>query len=328
MKSLSDQLLDRSVSAMAAAIEVYNKPAFPYRHESFAILAINAWALLLKAKWINLNSNKKRSLFVYERRTTKTGGRTRRQFIKRTRSGSPFTHDISYLSKQLVNRTILDTLASQNLEIMIEFRNCATHFFNEDPAFNSRVHQVGAACVMNFANAVQEWFGRGISEFSIHLMPIAFLPPARMNASLLNAQQSSFLSYLDAFDIASPDYDSPYSVAIDVELRFVRSKAQDALPVQVTDHSSALQVHLSEGDIRERYPWDYKSLTNKCRNRYEDFKEGRDYHRIRKGCETDKRYALPRFLDPDNEQSSKKMFYNGNILAEFDKHFTKGVSAG
>ena len=36
-------------SAMLAAIEIYNKPAFQYRDECFVILLLNAWELLLKA---------------------------------------------------------------------------------------------------------------------------------------------------------------------------------------------------------------------------------------------------------------------------------------
>ena len=48
---------------MVAAIEIYNKPGFPYRNESFTILAINGWELLLKAKWLDLHGNKKRSLY-------------------------------------------------------------------------------------------------------------------------------------------------------------------------------------------------------------------------------------------------------------------------
>ena len=35
MKSKSNELLDKSISAMIAAIEVYNKPDFLYRGETF-----------------------------------------------------------------------------------------------------------------------------------------------------------------------------------------------------------------------------------------------------------------------------------------------------
>ena len=42
-------LLDKPIASMLSAIEVYNKPNFQYREETFAILAVNAWELLLKA---------------------------------------------------------------------------------------------------------------------------------------------------------------------------------------------------------------------------------------------------------------------------------------
>ena len=38
MKSRSNELLERSLSAMISAIEIYNKPNFTYRGETFAIL--------------------------------------------------------------------------------------------------------------------------------------------------------------------------------------------------------------------------------------------------------------------------------------------------
>ena len=66
MKSKSNELLDKSISAMIAAIEVYNKPDFLYRGETFSILAINSWELLLKAKHLKDNHNKMRSLYVME----------------------------------------------------------------------------------------------------------------------------------------------------------------------------------------------------------------------------------------------------------------------
>jgi Domain of unknown function (DUF3644) len=45
-----DCLVDNSLSAVLAAIEIYNKPNFSYREEAFTILIINAWELILKAK--------------------------------------------------------------------------------------------------------------------------------------------------------------------------------------------------------------------------------------------------------------------------------------
>ncbi len=49
-KARHTYLLDKSVQAAISAIEIYNKPDFKYREESFSILMVNAWELLLKAK--------------------------------------------------------------------------------------------------------------------------------------------------------------------------------------------------------------------------------------------------------------------------------------
>jgi hypothetical protein len=51
MKARSKQLVDRAIAATVAAIEIYNKPDFQYRNETFAVLAVNGWELLFKAKW-------------------------------------------------------------------------------------------------------------------------------------------------------------------------------------------------------------------------------------------------------------------------------------
>ncbi|KXS37104.1 MAG: hypothetical protein AWU58_2136 [Methanohalophilus sp. T328-1] len=42
-------LRDNSKSAMLACIEIYNKPSFQYRNETFIILLLNSWELLFKA---------------------------------------------------------------------------------------------------------------------------------------------------------------------------------------------------------------------------------------------------------------------------------------
>jgi len=94
MKSRSKELLNRAESAMLGAIELYNKPGFPYRMETFAILAINAWELLLKAKWIKENDNKINSLYVREHRKNKNGELSEKEYIKKTRAGTPFTHAV------------------------------------------------------------------------------------------------------------------------------------------------------------------------------------------------------------------------------------------
>ncbi len=64
MKTHSEELLERAIAATLAAIEIYNKPNFLYREETFTILAINGWELLLKAKWLADHDDDIQSLVV------------------------------------------------------------------------------------------------------------------------------------------------------------------------------------------------------------------------------------------------------------------------
>jgi len=56
-----------------AAIEIYNKPDFLYREETFSILALNSWELLLKAKLVKDNKGNIGCLYIREHRMTKSG---------------------------------------------------------------------------------------------------------------------------------------------------------------------------------------------------------------------------------------------------------------
>ena len=240
---------------MAAAIEIYNKPGIPYRNESFVILAINSWELILKARWLSLHSNNRRTLYVY----TCKG---RRKVIKRTRSKAPLTHEIIYLARQLLNRNELHSSVFKNLEIMLEFRNSATHFFNSSQVFNTRLYEIGAACVRNFVNIVHSWFQRKMTEFDQDVMPLTLISlPSSTTASFLNSEEEGFLSFLREIDTSNVDPEAPYQVSVNVEIKFIRSKSEDATPVRISTESSAVPVRLTEESIRERYPLDL-SLTS------------------------------------------------------------------
>ena len=309
---------------MAAAVDLYNKPAFPYRNEAFTILAINGWELLLKSRWLVLNQHRKRSLYVYYRPKTSEGTPSQNRKIRRSRSSSPITHSVDFLAKQLVNKRLLNHLVLKNIEVMLEFRDCATHFYNVSPNFNTRLFEIGAACVNNFVNLVHDWFSRDITELGQNLMPISFVAlPRSARATLLNPEETGFLSFLNNIDADEDDPESPYSILVSVELNFFKSSSPHVEKVRVTNDPAALPVQLTEESIRKRFPWDYKTLTDRCRTRYKEFKVDSRYHTTRKELEKDIRYAHPRFLDPGNSKSSKKIFYSPDIVAALDANYDR-----
>ena len=68
-----ESLIDKSIGSMLSAIEIYNKPDFKYREETFTILAINSWELLLKARILKLNNYRINSIYCYKPYVSKTG---------------------------------------------------------------------------------------------------------------------------------------------------------------------------------------------------------------------------------------------------------------
>ena len=203
-------------------------------------------------------------------------------------------------------------------------RDSSIHFYNHSGAFPVRLQEIGTASLKNFVAACRDWFGRDLSEFNFYLMPLSFISLSQQpDAVVLNQEEKKFLVYIENLEPDEDDGTSAYSATVNIDIKFTRSKAKDALGVNVTNNPNAPEVRLTEEQIRERYPWDYNRLTIECRKRYRDFKSANKYHELRKCLLQDKRFGEIRFLDPGNPKSSKKPFFNPNIIREFDKHYTK-----
>lgn len=89
---LSTQLAEKSLQAAIAAIEIYNKPNFSYREESFALLMTNAWELLLKEKWLRDRGEVIDTLYEMVK---DDAGQSK---PKVNRSGNPISHGLTYLA--------------------------------------------------------------------------------------------------------------------------------------------------------------------------------------------------------------------------------------
>jgi len=134
MKAKSQELFEKSLAAMVASIEVYNKPDFEYREETFAILAVNGWELLLKAKWLKDNDNKIRSLYVHEKGKKKDGTPSKKLIVKLTRCGNPFTHCPHKVSVPIRCPHKVSNLHNLGVPITEDIGVGATHLTNH-PSF-------------------------------------------------------------------------------------------------------------------------------------------------------------------------------------------------
>jgi Protein of unknown function (DUF3644)/EC042_2821-lke REase len=323
VKARSKELLDRAIAATVAAIEIYNKPDFIYREETFSILVVNAWELLFKAKWLLLHKNKARCLYVSEKVTTIGGEPRKRLKIKKTRSGNPLTHGVDWLADKLIQQKQLEVTVWNNIQGLLEIRDSAVHFYNPGGVFSLRLQEIGAASLKNFVALVYDWFKQDLHEFNFYQIPLSFVTVPKMTGIILNPAERNFLKFVDSLE-GENDPESRFSVTVNIDVRFTKSKAKDALAVIVDRSNPTAQViRLTEEQIRERYKWDYTELTKRCRARYTDFKVDKKYHSLRKSFSGNQKFMNTRLLDPGNPKSQKKDFFDPNILQEFDSHYRK-----
>lgn len=176
MKSRSRLMLEKSVAAMLSAIEIYNKPDFKYREETFSVLCINAWELLLKAKVLNLASNKVASLYAMEYKTLKTGKKSSVRRPKKNRSGNPLSINI-FEAYRIVTEDYgvrINKAVNDNLVALTEIRDNSIHFVNDDLLLSLKIQELGSASLQNYLHLVSSWFGDVLSGYNFYLMPLSF----------------------------------------------------------------------------------------------------------------------------------------------------------
>ena len=117
-----ESLIDKSLGSMLSAIEIYNKPDFKYREETFVILAINSWELLLKARLYRINDFKINSIYCYKPYINKNGEKSKKKkVLDRNRSNNPKTISILTTLQRLDERNELPQNLRENIEALIEF---------------------------------------------------------------------------------------------------------------------------------------------------------------------------------------------------------------
>lgn len=318
------KLLDKAVAAITSAVEVYNKPGFQYRDETFSLLALNAWELLLKARLVQVNGGKQRAIFVYEKRRTKSGALSSKQYLKRSRSKNPLTIGVRTAAVKLDAHapSRLPDAVKNNLEVLIEVRDCAAHYFSSSLVLRRQLLEIGVASVRSFVWLARKWFGRDLSEELQILLPIGFVGSGGtvVVASAEERQLLKCIAELAAASKVSETDDLHFRTGIEIQLK--KSGSEEAPAVKITSDPTATPVVLVEENLAALFPWTYDVLIRRCKARYTDFSANQKFQNHRKEIAKDSRLFKLRLLDPSNPKGIKKPFYSPNVLSYFDRHYT------
>lgn len=317
-KAKYQTLIDKSIEAALSAIELYNKPNFNYREESFAILMLNAWELLLKAKVLKDNKGKLTSLYVPIKKNKKDGTKSKQIVYKKNRAKNYLTLDLS----TLVNKLIIDANLKKSLEILMEVRDNSIHFMNSSKLFEKYMLEISIASLKNYSLLIYEWFNRSLDEFDLFLIPLAFNLPETFNVDNLKNETESHKRLLEYISTQKQDVakDSAYSITVVIDLKIERNK--EGFSVKFDNNGIPVKID-SEEVLKKKYPLDYDALTTKCSERYIDFKKNNKFYRIRDKICKENNYKNTRYLNHLTQKGLKKDYYSSNIFKELDKYYTK-----
>ena len=157
----SRRLVANSLSAMLAAIEIYNKPRMEYRDEVTVLLVVNAWELALKA-------------------ALKKAGKP--LFYKKKR-GEPYrTLAAEDALKQVVIHKLFPSCVdgkalAANVSALIEYRNRATHLYAAD--LGEMVYPFLQTSVLNFRDFMLDHFHKDLADsITWQLLPLGAKAPS------------------------------------------------------------------------------------------------------------------------------------------------------
>jgi len=310
-------LVDKSIAACCAAIEIYNKPVVPHREETFAILVVAAWELLLKARLIKENGNQIRAIFEREAVKRKDGKPGKRKAVKRNKAGNPITISVSAAIERTstLSAKSLDTACKDNLELLIEVRNNAVHFVNEDRDLSIRVHEIGVAALRNFATVLADWFEQDISSLRFAILPLSFdgaVAAQVVPAASRNEQAQNLLAHMNrAIAASEAPKDNRFAVALRIETKIVGAGAAGATLIKLGRGPEAVLVEVTETALLERWPHDHKAMVAIVKKRLPNIVVNNAFHAHVRTLRVEERFAKDRRLDLNNPKSSlKKTYYS------------------
>lgn len=325
-KARCHYLLEKSVQAALSAIEVYNKPDFKYREESFSILMVNAWELLLKSKILQDNNNDLKSLYIIDKeQKRKNGTPYKSPKFKTNRAGNFLTIEIS----RALNILSLEERLKENILLLVEIRDNAIHFFNDSKLFEKKVLEIGTATLKSYVECVKEWFDDDLSQYNFFLMPLSFFHPFEWESYSINqedTQHQNLLNYIALVEKKFPsNVQEKHNISLILETKFVKSKSINATSVRYSTEKGAISISIdSEEKFAEKYKWTYnEDLLPKLKERYSDIRFNKKFHSIMDELKSNPSYCGERYLDFKNKKGGKKNFYDPNIIKEFDKHYKK-----
>lgn len=254
------RLVDNSLAAMLAAVEVYNKPRMTYRDEITVMLVVNAWELALKATL----RQKNRSIFYPKKR-----GETYRSIALD-----------SALSRVAANNLwpagIDGPAVTANVKALTEYRNRAIHLYNAQ-GLGAVIYPFLQQNVLNYRDFMLVRFKKDLADsMTWQLLPLGATAPAdavqfmkvdRSATMVTEVQQfiDELRSFMDEAEAAGSDM-TRVATVYDINMQSVKKMTSADLVVAVSSTADG-RVVMRKTDPNQTHPYSMMELLDKVNER-------------------------------------------------------------
>jgi hypothetical protein len=317
--NIAKDLISKSTNCCLSAIEVYNKPNFKYREETFSILMINAWELLLKAKILVDNNNKIIKLYALDKNKS----------IKRNRSGNALTIGLDKALELLCSNNIIDYNCKSNIEALCEIRDNSIHFLNINIRIDQIILGIGMASIKNYVRKISDWFNIDMSQYNFFLMPLSFFPPENIDdhALLTTTELNKFINFIYQLQLTnSGDYSNHEShISLDIDVSFKRT-SDSSHKLFINNQNEGIPITLNlEDEYKDKYRYSYDDIKSILKRKYPTIKFNKIFHDIVKNLkDKDKnkeRLFRRRYLDPTKSEGTYKDMYTTEMIKEIGEYY-------
>lgn len=325
-KQTTNKLVESSIAASLSAIEVYNKPNFPYRNEVFCILIVNAWELLFKAKILFNNNNNLNSIHVFDSKGNQ----------KFNRNNAPLTIEV-YGAMELLK--VPETI-EKNIASLIDLRDTSIHYVSKQP-IDYLVYSLGAACLRNYQKCIKEWFSKDLLEYNFYIMPLGFSHGFKAFKMLeLDKEPEEIKRLINAIaenqKAIKPDDDFVFNCEIQINLVSAKKITEDTdLEVSVNPKAKEYIMVEKTQKLTDRYPISSTELWKALHAVIPEMKQTEYYKFLNeKKIRENEKYASYNFRSKKHEDLFKKTgkvssgtpaIYNTDCLAFMTQEIPKFI---
>lgn len=330
-KQIQYNLINNSISAYFAAIELHNKPMIPYRYETATLLIINAWELLLKAyirKYI-----KSKTIFEKDGHTIS------------------LDKSLGYVESHInIAAPKSFTAVKENIILIEQFRNNVIHYYNEQ--LEPYIFMLLARCALNYTEFVKKYFKKDIiADEGLFIMPLGFKLPFKPQ-DFLSQTSPSYMATKEAKQfidsvvntistLKDNGIEESVVVEFDVFLQSVKKVSNSDLIVAISDKDEASatittsksykltndpkaqSVKIEENDLRKIYPLSYQDFLKECKNKIANFKQNALFRSLHKQTKNNANFSYTRKLDDKNPKSPSKVFYTASAVDEMIRLYSE-----